>query len=320
MKNSDISIIVPIYNEEKVLACLYGRIIKVLEHLGLTYEIIFINDGSYDNSLKIIKEFNENNRRVKIISFSRNFGHQIAVIAGLRYASGACVIVTDADLQDPPELIIEMVDKWKQGADVVYGIRRSRKENLIKRICYKIFYRFLSKVSLVNIPLDAGDFCLMSRRVVIEMKKLCEEDPFVRGLRAWVGFKQVGIEYDRAAREIGESKYNFKQLTKLAFDGILSFSRVPLSAATFIGFIVSSASIGYALAIAVIRLLIALDIISANNLIPGWATLVCSMMFLVGLQFIFLGILGEYIGRIFMQIKNRPLYIVEEELGFRDDK
>lgn len=320
MHNMNISVVIPIYNEEEALPYLYERTIKVLEQVGIFYEVIFVNDCSDDNSLKIMKEFNNKNPRVKIVSFSRNFGHQIAVTAGLRYTSGDCVVVMDGDLQDPPEVIVEMIEKWRQGFDVVYGIRRHRKEMWIKRACYKIFYLLLHKMSSPHILRDAGDFCLMSRRVVLEMRKLKEEGPFVRGLRTWVGFKQTGIEYDRPLREAGSPRYTIGKLFKLAFDGVLSFSRVPLEIAMLIGLIVSFASIAYAIYIGISRILIALGIISPENLIPGWATLVCSVTFLIGLQFIFIGILGEYVGRIFTQVKSRPLYIVQEELGFEDDK
>ncbi len=314
-----ISFVVPVFNEEECVEKLYSRICETAESIGMKFELIYVDDHSIDSTLRIIRGLRERDSRVKIISFSRNFGHQVAVMAGLHHASGDCVITMDADLQDPPEIVPQMLEIWKQGFDVVYGIRRTRKGNWLKKTCYKIFYRVIHKISPLDLPLDAGDFCLMSRRIVLEMQKLNEERPFVRGLRTWVGFKQIGIDYDRQLREAGKSKYNIVKLSQLAIDGILSFSSLPLEAATFIGVIISCASILYALYTGITRILIQFDIISADHLIPGWATLVCSIMLLMGLQFIFLGILGKYVGRIFTQGKRRPLYIVQEKQGFEDD-
>lgn len=315
-----VSFVVPFYNEEECVEEFYHRICKTVEHIGLDFEMICIDDHSYDSTFSILKKLHDADPRVKIVSFSRNFGHQIAIMAGLHYTSGDCIVVMDGDLQDPPEIVIKMIEKWNEGFDVVYGVRRRRKEKWIKRVCYKVFYRILQKVSSINIPLDAGDFCLMSKRVVFVMGELNEGSPFMRGLRAWVGFKQIGLEYDRSPREVGQSKYSFSDLFNLAFDGILSFSIIPLKIATVTGLIVSFFSIAYAIIIAINRMLIAFKIISSTNLIPGWASLVCSITFLIGLQFIFLGVLGEYIGRIFIQAKGRSLYIIQEKIGFKDDK
>jgi len=314
------SFVVPLFNEEECIEALYSRIRKTAESIGIGFELICIDDHSFDSTPRILRKLREEDPRVKIVFFSRNFGHQIAVTAGLHYVSGDCVVVMDGDLQDPPEVVIEMIKKWRQGFDVVYGVRKSRKEGRIKNFCYKIFYRLLYRISQLHIPLDAGDFCLMSRRVVLEMRRFNEERPFVRGLRTWVGFKQIGVEYDRAHREAGSPSYTIGKLFRLAFDGLLSFSSIPLEIATAIGLIVSFVSIGYAIYIGIVRVLIAFRIVGPENFIPGWATLVCSVMFLIGLQFIFVGILGEYVGRIFTQAKGRPLYIVQEELGFKDGK
>lgn len=311
-----ISIVIPIYNEQETISELYSRLNKVFSAIGEEFEAIFINDGSTDTSLETIRNIHNKDKRLKAISFSRNFGHQAAITAGLRYASGDCVVVMDADLQDQPEIITEMVKKWRQGFEVVYGIRQHRKEPWITRVCYEIFYSLLYKISPSQIPRNAGDFCLMDKRVVIEMRRLNEERPFVRGLRHWVGFKQAGIEYDRAARITGKSKYNIIKLFGLALDGILSFSSLALRMATVIGLIVSLISICYAFYIGINRILIAIGFVDTAKLVPGWATLVCSITFLLGLQFIFLGILGEYVGRIFAQVKARPLFIVDEEVGF----
>lgn len=318
MADINISVLIPVYNEEEVLLCLYERTIKVLEQLGVSYEIIFVDDCSDDNSLEIMKGLNNKNPRVKIISFSRNFGHQIAVTAGLRYASGDCVVVMDGDLQDPPEIIGEMIKKWQQGFGVVYGVRRERKEIWIKRACYKIFYILLHRLTPLHIPRDAGDFCLMDKRIVGEMRKLSEEKPFVRGLRSWVGFRQIGIEYKRDLRGKGVSKYSIIGLFTLAFDGILSFSSIALRIAIITGLTVSCISVAYAIYIVANRVLILFGFIDATRLVPGWASLACSILFLMGMQFIFMGILGEYVGRVFMQVKGRPLFIVSEEVGFGD--
>jgi dolichol-phosphate mannosyltransferase len=314
-----ISFVVPFFNEDKCVEALYVRIRKTCEALKMDFELICIDDCGSDATLRILRRLRKEDPRVKFVSFSRNFGHQVAIMAGLHRASGDCVVVMDGDLQDPPEIVVEMVNKWRQGFDVVYGIRTSRKEGVFKGICYKLFYRILHKISLLHIPLDVGDFGLMSRRVVLEIRKLNEENPFVRGIRAWVGFKQTGIEYCRVQRADGASKYTIRKLFRLAFDGLLSFSTLPLEAATLIGLAVSLLSITYGMYIGVKRILLALNIIGPENVIPGWATLVCSVMFLIGLQFIFLGILGKYIGRIFIQVKNRPPYVVQEESGFEDD-
>jgi dolichol-phosphate mannosyltransferase len=213
-----------------------------------------------------------------------------------------------------------MIEKWREGFEVIYGIRKNRKEGLFRRLCFKLFYRLIHRISPLAIPLDAGDFCLISNRVAKEMRRLNEDQPFVRGLRAWVGFKQTGIEYERAARGSGSSKYSLPELFSLAFDGMFSFSVIALRTATVIGLAASLFSIIYAICIAVNRILIALGYMSPKGLIPGWATLTCSLTFLLGLQFVFLGILGEYIGRIFIQVKGRPLYVVEEEIGFEDGR
>lgn len=320
METANYSVVIPVFNEEESIRSLYPQLKSVLGKLGKSYEIIFIDDGSYDNSFNILQDLCKKDKSIKIIKLSRNFGHQIAITAGLRYISGDCIIVMDGDLQDPPEVIIEMVEKWRQGFDVVYGIRRHRKETWIKRACYRIFYLLLNKMSPLRIPRDAGDFCLIDKRVVLEMRKLKEESPFVRGLRSWVGFKQTGIEYDRPLREAGSPRYTIRKLFKLAFDGLLSFSSIPLKLATLIGLIISFASMVYAIYVGTCRILIIFGIISPEGFIPGWATLVCSIMFLMGVQFIFIGILGEYVGRIFTQVKGRPLFIVDDEVGFDNEK
>lgn len=311
-----LSVIAPVYNEEDGLELFYQRTRLVLADLSCSWELIFIDDGSRDSTLSIIKRIRSNEDRVKLISFSRNFGHQAAVIAGIRYSRGAYVAVIDADLQDPPEFLAKMLEACRSGIDVSYGIRRHRKEGWLKRACYKVFYLLLNKISPLRIPRDAGDFCVMSRRIVDVLKTIDEDHPYVRGLRVWAGFKHAGIEYDRASRQAGAPKYTFLGLFGLAIDGILSFSSLALRMAMVLGVIVALLSTAYAAYIGISRIMIAYGFLQSTHLIPGWATIACSIMFFMGLQFIFLGIIGEYVGRAFMQTKHRPLFVVEEEHGF----
>lgn len=321
MKSPFVSFVIPMYNEEECAEILYSRILKVCSGAKIKFELIAIDDGSADRTLSILKKIHRKDPRLKIISFARNFGHQVAIVAGLKYALGDVVIVMDADLQDPPEIIPEMIKKWREGYKVIYGIREERDESWLKKVCYKVFYRLLLKISpLKNIPLDAGDFCLMDKRVVLEMRRFKEDRPFIRGLRTWVGFKQTGIEYSRPGRLAGKSKYNFIRLFHLAFDGLLSFSTLALRMTIIAGMIISFFSITYALYIAVNRILILFNVLISNDAIPGWTTPVVSITFLMGLQFIFLGILGEYVSRIYSQSKDRPQYVIEEALGLKGKK
>lgn len=321
MKSPFISFVIPMFNEEECIQILYSRILKVCQKIHTKFELIVVNDGSSDDTLNILKKIRRKDQRVKIISFARNFGHQPAIIAGLKYAVGDLVIVMDADLQDPPELVPSMIEKWRQGYKVIYGIREERQENWLKKICYKLFYRLLIQLSpLKTIPLDAGDFCLMDKMVVKEMRRFKEDRPFIRGLRTWVGFKQTGIEYSRPGRFAGKSKYSFIKLFRLAFDGLLSFSTVILRITIVAGLIISFLSIIYAFYISITRMLILFKIISTNTVIPGWTTPVVSITFLMGLQFIFLGIIGEYISRIYSQGRERPQYIVEEIIGLNNSR
>lgn len=323
MKRSNlfISFVIPMFNEERCIKELYLRLLKICRQLKAKSELICVDDGSTDLTLSILKKLRKKDPQVKVISFTRNFGHQIAVMAGLKYVSGDCAVVMDADLQDPPEVVPKMVKKWSQGYKVVYGVRGNREEKWLMTTCYKLFYRFLLKVSLLkDIPLDAGDFCLIDKRVVQQMRRFGEERPFVRGLRAWVGFRQTGVKYKRPSRSAGRSKYSFGKLLRLAFDGLFSFSTIALRVTVFVGLLISLLSIVYAFYIGINRILIIFKMISSEKLIPGWATLVCSIMFLMGLQFVFLGILGEYIGRIYSAVKRRPLFIIEEKLGLKDEE
>lgn len=316
-----ISFVVPVfYEEESLLKELYLEIRKVCQNLKTKFELIFVSDDGTDKTLFDLKKLRAKDSRVKIISLTRNFGHQIAISAGLRYTSGDCVVIMDSDLQDPPEIVPEMIKQWKKGYKVVYGVRTNRDEIWWKNISYKLYYRLLNKVSpLKNIPLDAGMFCLMDKQVVGEICKFTEDKPFIRGLRTWVGFKQIGVPYKRPPRLIGCSQYSLIKLIALAFDGLFSFSPIFLRIILITGLIISIFSITYAFYIGLNRVLIFFKIITAENLIPGWATLVSGVMFLMGLQFVFLAILGEYIGRIYLEAKKRPLFIIEEKLGLKDE-
>lgn len=319
MKDPFLSFVIPMYNEEECAPILYLRTSKVCDKLGLNFEFVAVNDGSFDKTLPVLKKLRQKDPRLKIISFTRNFGHQPAIVAGLKYASGDIVIVMDADLQDPPEILPKMLQKWREGYKVVYGIREEREEIWLKKMCYKFFYRLLLKMSpLKNIPLDAGDFCLMDKKVVREMRRFKEDRPFLRGLRTWVGFKQTGIEYKRPGRLAGKSKYSFVKLFHLAIDGLLSFSTVSLKMTIFAGLIISFMSIAYAIYIATTRFLALINVVTYSDVIPGWTTPVVSITFLMGLQFIFLGILGEYVSRIYSQSKNRPHFVIEEKLGLKN--
>lgn len=310
-----ISIIIPVYNEEEVLDQLFDRLSKSAERWLHDWEVVCVDDGSTDNTWRKLVEKSEKDARWKALSFSRNFGHQTAISCGLYYANGDATIVMDADLQDPPEELHRYITKWEEGYDVVYAIRTRRKEDLFKRLAYKAFYRALSKLVDFNIPLDSGDFCLMDKKVVTVLNAMPEKNRFVRGLRAWSGFKQVGLEYERAERFAGETKYPFKKLLKLAFDGIFSFSTVPLTMASYLGLLVS----GLALFGAVFTLLQKLFSESFAKIglgpVPGYATTLISILFIGGVQLIFLGIIGNYLSRIYDEVKGRPQWIVKEKIG-----
>ncbi len=306
-----ISVIVPCYNEEEVLLTTHQRLTEVLEKLqGYEYELIYVNDGSRDKTLPMLRDIARTDRRVKLLSFSRNFGHQIAITAGLDYCSGDAAVVIDADLQDPPHLIADMVRSWEQGADVVYGKRRDREgETFFKLFTARLFYRFINRLADVDIPLDTGDFRLMNRKALNAFLKLRERHRFVRGMVAWVGFKQEALEYDREARFAGTTKYPFRKMMRLAFDAIMGFSNVPLRLASFVGFITSFlafAGILYALYAKLFT----------NETVAGWTFLMIAILFIGGITLVVLGIIGEYIGRIYSEIKQRPLYLIQEQMGF----
>jgi dolichol-phosphate mannosyltransferase len=298
-----ISFLIPVYNESGNIEELCAKIKKVSGE-RYSIEVVFVNDGSTDNSLDVIKNLARHDRNVKAVDLSRNFGHQTAIKAGLGFVTGDAVIVMDADLQDPPEVAAELIDKWRSGYQVVYAIRRSRKEPLTLRVLYASFYRILKTMSKIDMPLDAGDFCLLDREVADVLISMPERNPFMRGLRSWVGYKQIGVEYDRQGRFKGKSKYGFFKLLKLALDGIFSFSNVPLRISTISGFAVSIFT-----AMLIIRLLV-------DRLpVPGTTLIAVLVLFMGGVQLITIGILGEYIGRIYEESKKRPSFLIKEKVN-----
>jgi glycosyltransferase involved in cell wall biosynthesis len=300
-----LSVVIPIYNEQATLSELYQRLRCVLSQnvAELAYEIVFVNDGSTDASFQILIKLHAEDPAVKVVNLSRNFGHQAAITAGLDYAKGDAVICMDGDVQDPPEVIPTLVARWRDGNDVVYAVRKSRQEGFIKRGFYAIFYRLLHSLSMISIPLDAGDFALMDRRVVDCLKALPERSRFIRGLRTWVGFRQIGVEYNREKRFAGTPKYTWPKLVNLAVNGLLSFSAIPLRMATAFGFIISFCSL--------LGIMIALYLKLFTDLaIPGWTATVIPILVLGGIQLLSIGILGEYMAQIFDEVKRRPLYLV----------
>lgn len=308
-----ISVIVPCYNEEVVLKATHDRLSNVLSEMsGLDYELIFVNDGSQDQTQKILSELQLHDPHVRVLGLSRNFGHQIAVTAGLEEAAGDALVVIDADLQDPPEVIPQMVKLWREGNDVVYGIRIEREgESKFKLWTAKAFYRLINRLSDTKMPLDAGDFRLLDRKVVEVIKMMPERARFLRGMVSWAGFRQVSISYDRAARHAGDSKYPLAKMIHFAMDGIISFSLVPLKLAIWTGFL----SIWIAVAGIIVAIL---DRLLEKDLTRGWASLFVAVLFMGGVQLVSLGIIGEYLGRIYTEVKRRPLYVVQERLGFAD--
>jgi len=301
----ELSVVLPVYNEEAILPRLFERLVSSLPQVAEEYEVLLVDDGSTDRSLEMLRDMHQSDPRYKYLSFSRNFGHQTAISAGLREVRGQVVAVMDADLQDPPEVLPSFIDKLKEGYEVVYAIRTQRKESPWKRGLYSAFYRILHFLSDIPIPLDAGDFCVMDRKVVDLVNGLPEKNRFVRGIRSWVGFRQTGMAYERHARQAGEPKYTFRKLLKLAFDGIISFSFMPLRLATMAGFCVSAFAFLYALFTLFQRLFL--------TTVPGYSTIVILICFIGGVQLITVGILGEYMGRIYDEVKNRPLYILKEK-------
>ena len=304
-----ISVVIPLYNEEENIDILFKRVIGALESLKLTYEIICINDGSKDKTLDILIDYYLNNSDIKVINLSRNFGKDIALTAGIDYASGNAVIPIDADLQDPPELIGEMVLKWQEGYDIVYATRKTRQsETWFKRSTANAFYVLLGKITKISIPRNTGDFRLLDRKAVEALKRLPERTRFMRGLFAWVGFKSTYILFERQPRYQGNTKWNYWKLWNFALDGITSFSLLPLKIWTYVGLIISLLSLFYASFLVIRTIFLGIDV-------PGYASLMVTILFLGGIQLITLGIIGEYLGRVYEEIKGRPLYIVRDLYG-----
>lgn len=300
------SVVVPLYNEEMVIKETYNRLTKVMESIAQPYELIFVNDGSRDNTLTLLECICECDHRVKLVNFSRNFGHQMASTAGMDYSTGQTIVLIDADLQDPPELIPEMLRKWHEGYDVVYGIRLKRNgETLFKKLTAKLFYRFMRSMTDVDLPVDTGDFRLIGRNVCDALKKVKEKNRYLRGIISWLGFKQTGLEYVRDKRFAGETKYPLKKMLRFAFDAITSFSNKPMKLASYVGCLISVFSFVYLMVVVYQGLF-------TDKTIAGWASTLAVSLFFNGILLIFLGIIGGYIGRIYDESKGRPLYIVSD--------
>ena len=304
------SIVVPVFNEEEVIAVTYERLKKVMDITSQTYELIFVNDGSSDRTFQILREICQKDTHVKLINFSRNFGHQIAISAGMDNAMGQAVVVIDADLQDPPEVIWQMIEKWKEGYEVVYATRKERKgETFFKKWTAAMFYRLLRSVTEIDIPVDTGDFRLIDRKVCNVMKDIKEKNRFVRGLVSWVGFRQTSVEYVREERFAGETKYPLRKMIRLSLDAITTFSYKPLKLAIYLGLIFSSVSFFFLLFVILERLFTQYNV-------PGWTSIMAISLFFNGTVLTILGIVGEYIGRIYDETKDRPLYIISNKVGF----
>lgn len=309
----ELSVVIPVFNEEALLPELFRRLEGVLGPTGLAYEVILVDDGSQDGSARLLREQAERQPAFRSLHFSRNFGHQAAVTAGIDHAAGRAIVIMDADLQDPPELIPQLIERWKEGFEVVYGVRTKRKENVLKRLGYFAFYRMLRRLTHVEIPLDAGDFALVDRRVADVLRAMPERNRFVRGIRSWAGFRQTGLVYERDRRYAGEVKYTFAKLVRLALDGILSFSYVPLRVAVYLGLFVSVTSFILSIVFVIFHLV-------GGSAPWGWASTIVTILFLGGVQLLTLGFIGEYVSRIYDEVKQRPLYIVANKEGFGGDQ
>ena len=306
-----LSVVVPVYNEEEVIEALHSRLLQVLAPSIESFEIVFVNDGSRDRTATMVDAICNADPRFKALHFSRNFGHQAAVTAGLHAVTGNVIVVIDADLQDPPELILDMMAKWREGFDVVYAQKKRRKGvDPFRRSAYYVYYRLLRKLTDVEVPPDTGDFCLMDRKIVDLLNAMPERNRYVRGLRAWLGFRQTAILFERPARFAGETKYPFRRMVGLGVDGILALSKAPLRLAMYFGFTASAFSFALLVYFVLERLF------GPGNLARGWASTIVVILFLGGVQLICLGVIGEFIGRIYDEVKQRPLYIVGRSTGF----
>jgi glycosyltransferase involved in cell wall biosynthesis len=304
-----LSLVLPIYNEEEVIPELHRQLQDFMGKLGLSAEVLFVNDGSRDRSMELLRDVAAEEPRYRIIAFARNFGHQTAITAGIDYARGEAVVVMDADLQDPPEVVLAMVAKWREGFDVVYGRRRGRTgETWFKIVTARWFYRLFAAMIPIEVPLDTGDFRLMSRKVVVALRELREVHRFVRGMVAWIGFKQTEVLYDRPGRFAGETKYPLRKMLRFALDGITSFSILPLRFSAYLGMLTSVGSVG----------VIAYALLSKylyHQAVPGWTALMVAVTIFASVQLLMIGILGEYVGRIYEEVKRRPLYVVGETVN-----
>jgi polyisoprenyl-phosphate glycosyltransferase len=306
-----LSVVIPCLNEQEGIGETHRRLCAVLEQASVYFEVLYVDDGSTDSTPDVLRELQTHDARIRVIRLSRNFGHQIAITAGLEHASGDAVVIIDADLQDPPEVILEFLAKWADGYDVVYGVRIQREgETTFKIWSAKLFYRLIGHLSDTDIPVDTGDFRLMDRRVIDTLTSMPERDRFVRGMVSWLGFSQVAVPYRRVARVAGVTKFSFFRMLRFALDGIFSFSILPLRLATWTGFAASALAL---FGVAVILLERFLDM---PGLVKGWSSAVVAQLFIGGVQLICLGIIGEYVGRIYGESKRRPLYIVRERIGF----
>jgi len=314
MARPTLSLVLPVFNEAEVIPELHEALQSFLKELATDTEVIFVDDGSKDATFDLLKDLALKDARYRILSFSRNFGHQAAITAGVDHARGEAVVVMDADLQDPPSVVLEMMKMWREGFDVVYGKRRSRAgETFFKKITAKIFYRMFAAMIPIEVPLDTGDFRLMSRRVVLTLRALRETHRFVRGMVSWIGFKQTAVLYDRPARVAGETKYPLRKMVRFAIDGITSFSILPLRFSTYLGMTVATFSVLYAIYAVIDRFVL-------HHTVPGWTTTVVLIALLASVQLLMIGILGEYIGRIYEAVKLRPLYVVRDRVNLeRDD-
>ncbi|MFT5082506.1 MAG: glycosyltransferase involved in cell wall biosynthesis [Lentisphaeria bacterium] len=314
MSRQVLSLLVPMYDEADTIPVFFPAIKKVLSQLDIDWEIICINDGSKDATAELVLAEAAQDSRIKLVSFSRNFGKEPAMSAALDYASGDAVIPIDADLQDPPEIIGDMVERWRQGAQVVFAKRASRKsDSMVKRQTAHLFYKVFNRISDTFIPENVGDFRLLDRRVVDVIKQLPEKDRFMKGLFSWPGFKSVTIEFDRQEREQGQSKFNYWKLWNFAISGITSFSTMPIRMGTYLGMFIAILSFIYGVVVITKTVISGVDV-------PGYASIIVIILFLGGIQLFFMGLLGEYIGRIYKEVKNRPLYVVDRTFGFNNDK
>ncbi len=304
-----ISYIFPIYNEQDNIKLLYEKVTEVTDTLNLVYNIeyIFVNDGSHDESLNLLVQLHKKDQRVHVVNFARNYGHQIAVTAGLDYATGAAVIIMDSDLQDPPSVSLELIERWESGYDVVYAQRRSRKDTFFKKLTADIYYRTLQKIADIDIPRNTGDFRLIDRKVVDQLKKFKEHNRYLRGMVSYVGFTQIAVEFDRDERHAGVTGYPLKKMIRFAADGVFSFSSAPLKAISRLGYTIAALSL--------VAIIYALVVYAFGNTVDGWTFTVISIFFVGGIQLIMLGVLGSYIGRIYTEVQDRPLYAVKDFYG-----